>query len=44
MLDQNAMDGFEGDVQLNMQPGFAPMDLKDWFEPYNDSCVPAFVL
>jgi hypothetical protein len=43
MLYQNAMDGFEGHVELNMQLGLAPMDLKDWFEPFNDSCVPAFV-
>ncbi|WP_104137844.1 hypothetical protein [Arthrobacter sp. ZGTC131] len=43
MLYQNALDGFEGDVELNMQLGLAPMDLKDWFEPFNDSCVPAFV-
>ncbi len=43
MLYQNAMDGFESDVELNMQLGLAPMDLKDWFEPFNDSCVPAFV-
>lgn len=43
MLYQNAMDGFEGDVELNLQLGLAPMDLKDWFEHFNDSCVPAFV-
>ena len=43
MLYQNAMDGFEGDVELNMQLGLAPMELKDWFEPFNDSFVPAFV-
>lgn len=33
MLYQNAMDGFEGDVDLNTQLGLAPMDLKNWFEP-----------
>lgn len=43
MLYQNAMDGFEGDVELNMQLGLAPMELKDWFEPFDDSYVPAFV-
>jgi hypothetical protein len=43
MLYQNAMDGFEGDIELNMQLGLARMDLKDWFEPFHDSCVPAFV-
>jgi hypothetical protein len=43
MLYQNAMDGFEDDVELNMQLGFAPMSLKDWFEPFNHSRVPAFV-
>ncbi|WP_396134448.1 hypothetical protein [Arthrobacter oryzae] len=39
MLYQNAMDGFEGDVELNMQLGLAPMGLKDWFEPFNDTFV-----
>jgi hypothetical protein len=43
MLYQNAMDGFEGDTELNMQLGLASMELKDWFEPFNDSFVPAFV-
>lgn len=36
MLYQNAMDGFEGDVELNMQLGLAPMGLKEWFQPFND--------
>jgi hypothetical protein len=43
MLYQNAMDGFEGDAGLNMQLGLAPMEFRDWFEPFNDSHVPAFV-
>ncbi|WP_258064516.1 hypothetical protein [Arthrobacter sp. ZGTC131] len=43
MLYQIAMDGFKGDVELNTQLGLAPMDLQDWFEPFNDSYVPAFV-
>jgi hypothetical protein len=43
MLYQNSMDGFEGDVDMNLQLGLAPMELKDWFEPFNDSYVPAFV-
>jgi hypothetical protein len=43
LLYQNAMDGFEDDVELNMQLGFAPMSLKDWFEPFSHSRVPAFV-
>lgn len=43
VLYQNAMDRFEGDVELNVQLGLAPMDLKDWFEPFSDSFVPAFV-
>ncbi|MDR6508410.1 hypothetical protein [Arthrobacter oryzae] len=43
MLYQNAMDGFEGDAELNMQLGLAPREIKDWFEPFNDSFVPAFV-
>jgi hypothetical protein len=43
MLYQNAMDGFEDDVELNMQLGLAPMNLEDWFEPFNHSHVPAFV-
>jgi hypothetical protein len=43
LLYQNAMDGFEDDAELNMQLGFAPMNLTDWFEPFNHSRVPAFV-
>ena len=43
MLYQNAMDGFEGDAELNMQLGLAPMELKDWFEPFNDASVPPYV-
>jgi hypothetical protein len=43
LLYQNAMDGFEDDVELIMQLGLAPMNLKDWFEPFNHSRVPAFV-
>jgi hypothetical protein len=43
MLYQNAMDGFEDDVELNMQLGLAPMNLNDWFEPFNHSHLPAFV-
>jgi hypothetical protein len=43
LLYQNAMDGFEDDAELNMQLGFAPMSLADWFEPFNHSRVPAFV-
>jgi hypothetical protein len=34
---------FEGDVELNTQLGLAPMGLKDRFEPFNDSCIAAFV-
>lgn len=30
MQNQSAMDGFEGDVELNMQLALAPMELKDW--------------
>lgn len=37
------MDGFEGDVERNRQLDLAPMELKDWFEPFNDSYFPAFV-
>lgn len=37
------MDGLEADVGLNLQPGLAPMEFRDWFEPFNDSHVPAFV-
>lgn len=40
MLYQNATDGFEGTVELNLQLGLTPMDLTDLFEPFNDS--PAF--
>lgn len=43
MLYQNAMDGFEGDIELNMQLGLAPMKVQDWFEPFNDASVPPFV-
>ncbi|WJH26703.1 hypothetical protein [Pseudarthrobacter defluvii] len=42
LLYQNAMDGFENDVELNMQLGFAPMNVQDWFEPFNDASVPPF--
>ena len=44
MLYQNAMDGFEGDIELNMQLGLAPMKIQDWFEPFNDASVPPYVL
>lgn len=43
MLYQNAMDGFENDIELNMQLGLAPMKVQDWFEPFNDASVPPFV-
>ncbi|MGP4033677.1 hypothetical protein [Pseudarthrobacter sp. 1C304] len=43
MLYQNAMDGFEDDVDLNKQLGFAPMKLEHWFEPFNNASVPPFV-
>ncbi|MGN7251456.1 MULTISPECIES: hypothetical protein [unclassified Arthrobacter] len=43
MLYQRAMDGFEGDAGLNMQLGLAPMEFRDWLEPFNDSDVPACV-
>lgn len=43
LLYQSAMDGFENDVELNMQLGFAPMNVRDWFEPFNDASVPPFV-
>lgn len=43
MLYQNAMDGFEGDVELNMQLGLAPMKVEDWFEPFNEASVPPYV-
>lgn len=42
MLYQNATDGFDGNVELNMQLGLAPMELTDWLT-FNDSYVPAFV-
>lgn len=42
LLYQNALDGFENDVELNMQLGFAPMNVQDWFEPFNDASVPPF--
>lgn len=44
MLYQNAMDGFESDIELNMQLGLAPMKIQDWFEPFNDASVPPYVL
>lgn len=44
MLYQNAMDGFESDIELNMQLGLAPMKVEDWFEPFNDASVPPYVL
>ena len=43
MLYQNAMDGFEDDIELNMQLGLAPMKTQDWFEPFHDASVPPFV-
>ncbi|GAC1377510.1 MAG: hypothetical protein NVSMB43_18840 [Pseudarthrobacter sp.] len=43
MLYQNAMDGFESDIELNMQLGLAPMKIQDWFAPFNDASVPPFV-
>ena len=43
MLYQNAMDGFEGDIELNRQLGLAPMKINDWFEPFNDASVPPYV-
>ncbi|BCW73541.1 hypothetical protein [Arthrobacter sp. NicSoilB8] len=43
MLYQNAMDGFEDDIELNMQLGLAPMKIQDWFEPFNDASVPPYV-
>jgi len=43
LLYQSAMDGFENDVELNRQLGFAPMNVWDWFEPFNDASVPPFV-
>lgn len=42
MLYQNALDGFENDVELNMQMGFAPMNVPEWFEPFNGASVPPF--
>lgn len=43
LLYQSAMDGFENDVDLNRQLGFAPINVRDWFEPFNDASVPPFV-
>lgn len=43
MLYQNAMDGFEDDIELNMQLGLAPMKIQDWFEPFNDASVAPYV-
>jgi hypothetical protein len=37
MLYQNAMDGFDCDVELNTQLGRTQMELKDWFKSFNDS-------
>ncbi|MET3812396.1 hypothetical protein [Arthrobacter sp. UYEF3] len=43
MLYQNAKEGFEGDIELNIHPGLAPMNVQDWFEPFNDASVPPYV-
>jgi len=43
MLYQNAMDGFEGDVELNMQLGLAPVKVEDWFELFNDASAPPYL-
>lgn len=43
MLYQNAMDGFENDIELNLHLGLAPMKIEDWFEPFNDASVPPYV-
>jgi hypothetical protein len=43
MLYRNVMDGFEGGIEPNIQLGFAPMSIEDWFEPLNDASVPPFV-
>lgn len=43
LLYPNGMDGFENDIELNMQLGFAPMNVQDWFEPFSDASVPPFV-
>lgn len=40
MLYQYAMDGFEDDIELNMQLGLAPMKVEDWFEPFNGASCP----
>lgn len=42
MLYQNAMDGFENDVELNRQLGLAPMKVQDWFLPFNGATVPPY--
>jgi hypothetical protein len=44
MLYQNAMDGFESDIEMNMQLGLTPMKIQDWFEPFNEASVPPYVL
>jgi hypothetical protein len=45
MLYQDAMDRVDSIATSNStrRSGLAPMELKDWYEPFNDSCVPAFV-
>lgn len=42
MLYQNAMDGFENDVELNRQLGLAPLKVQDWFLPVNGAIVPPY--
>lgn len=44
MLYQNALDGFESDMELNMELGLAPMKIQDWFELFNYGSVPPYVL
>ncbi len=36
MLYDPSMDGFEDDVELNRELGLAPIDISDWFEPFNE--------
>ena len=43
MLYQTAMDGFEGDVELNMQLGLAPVKVEAWFELFNDASAPPYL-
>lgn len=43
LLYHNAMDGFESDIELNMQLGLAPMKVEQWFEPFKDASVPPYV-